>query len=306
MIPVLEIGGTHVTAALVDGELSVVVPGTVRRSDLDAGGHAEAILATLITTGRSLGAAHRTWGVAIPGPFDYERGVGLFEGVGKFDALRDVDVRGALVQGLAAEDIAFVNDADAFLLGEWSAGAAAGHRRAMGITLGTGIGSAFLADGRMVDRGPDVPPGGRVHLLTIDDRPLEETVSRRAMLARYRDRTTENREAGMAGHDLDIHDLATLARNGDAVAREAFVAPMTALGAALNPWIVRFGASIVVVGGAMSRSWDLIEPPLRTHISAGVDVVLAARPDDAGLIGSARCASARQHEPRAGHTGGAQ
>ena len=41
----------------------------------------------------------------------------------------------------------FVNDAEAFGLGEWRAGAARGRRRAVAITLGTGVGSVFVADG---------------------------------------------------------------------------------------------------------------------------------------------------------------
>jgi glucokinase len=41
----------------------------------------------------------------------------------------------------------FVNDAHAFLLGEAAVGAAAGHHRTVGITLGTRVGSAFLHEG---------------------------------------------------------------------------------------------------------------------------------------------------------------
>ena len=57
--------------------------------------------------------------------------------------------------------IRFLNDAEAFLLGESVAGAARGHAPRVGITLGTGLGSAFLADGEIVRSGPDVPPERR-------------------------------------------------------------------------------------------------------------------------------------------------
>lgn len=39
------------------------------------------------------------------------------------------------------------------LQSEWTAGAAQGHHRAVGVTLGTGVGSAFLADGRLCREG---------------------------------------------------------------------------------------------------------------------------------------------------------
>src|SRR4029078_2642228 len=127
-------------------------------------------------------------GVAIPGPFDYAKGVGRYEGVAKFESLTGLDLGAALRAALPgrAERIAFVNDADAFVLGEWTWGAAAGHRRVAGITLGTGVGSGVVDEGRVVVDVPLVPPDGSVHLLSIDGLPLEESVSRRAMLRRAR------------------------------------------------------------------------------------------------------------------------
>lgn len=71
-------------------------------------------------------------------------------------------------------DVRFLNDADAFGLGELRAGAASGHERAVVTTLGTGVGSAFLAAGSVIDDDPSVLPEGRLDLLAIDRRPLEE------------------------------------------------------------------------------------------------------------------------------------
>jgi glucokinase len=151
-IPVLEIGGTHVTAALVDPYPGRVAPGTRRSLPLRPTGAADEILDTLSSCASALGATvGATWGVAIPGPFDYAHGIGRFNGVAKFESLSDVDVGQALVRAIrpSPSRLLFVNDADAFLIGEGLAGAAVGHDRAAGVTLGTGVGSAFL------DRGGD-------------------------------------------------------------------------------------------------------------------------------------------------------
>lgn len=308
MIPVLEIGGTHVTAALVDGRPERLVAGSRRRDPIDAAGSAETILDAIVACARSLGAQPgSTWGVAIPGPFDYGAGIGRFERVAKFEALNGVDVRRNLVASLEG-DMQFLNDADAFVLGEWAVGAAAGHERVAGITLGTGIGSGFVADGRIIDDGGDVPPEGRVDLLTIAGRPLEETVSRRAILAAYRDHPNRPDDAG----ELDVHDVAERARAGDVAARAVLETAIGALGHALAPWIARFRASVLVVGGSMAGSWDLVGPPLRTALAATVAhdsrggplaVVRALHPEDAALIGAARCASDRMGDPRTRHTG---
>ena len=59
----------------------------------------------------------------------------------------------------------FLNDADAFGLGEWWTGRQRGARRIVAATLGTGFGSAFLADGRVV-HGPGIPPGGEIYRIS--------------------------------------------------------------------------------------------------------------------------------------------
>ncbi|NUP51796.1 MAG: ROK family protein, partial [Catenulispora sp.] len=75
VVPVLEIGGTHVTAALVDARAGAVVPGTVRRDGLDAAADAESILGAILACAGSVdAAAGAPWGVAVPGPFDYAQG----------------------------------------------------------------------------------------------------------------------------------------------------------------------------------------------------------------------------------------
>ncbi|MEK8144749.1 ROK family protein [Streptomyces sp. M10(2022)] len=187
MQPVLEIGGTHVTASMVDLSAGAV-RGELAREPLSPQGSAEEVLGRIALTASRLGAPRSAnWGVAVPGPFAYEAGVALFEGVGKFEALYGMDVGAALRARIrpTPATLRFVNDADAFGLGEYTCGAAAGHARAVCLTLGSGVGSAFLADGVPVNDGPLVPPEGSAHRLVFDGRPLEDTVSRRAIRAAY-------------------------------------------------------------------------------------------------------------------------
>ena len=292
LIPALEIGGTHVTAAVVDLSAGRVLKPTRNRRPLGSDGAAADIIRTLLEVAAPVAAAaggNATLGVAIPGPFDYARGIGRFEGVAKFESLTGLDVGAALRAGLdrMVVRIAFLNDADAFILGEWAWGAAAGHRRAAGITLGTGVGSGFLHEGRVVVDDPLVPPDGSVHLLSIDGLPLEEAVSSRALrrLARL---AIEELPA-----DADVLDIAMLARAGDRRARRVFDDAFGVLGSALAPWLARFDASVLVVGGSMAGSWDLIRPPLLGALRraepalAGLAVRRAAHPEDSALIGAA-------------------
>jgi glucokinase len=292
LIPALEVGGTHVTAAVVDLSVGLVLESTRSRRPLGSDGPATDIIGTLLeAAGPVVAAAGRnaTLGLAMPGPFDYARGIGRFEGVAKFESLAGLDVGAALragLDGLVAR-IAFLNDADAFVLGEWAWGAAAGHRRVAGITLGTGIGSGFLDEGRVVVDDPRIPPDGSVHLLSIDGLPLEEAVSRRALLRRARLAISE------LPANADVLDVAILARAGDRRAQRVFDDAFAALGSALAPWLTAFEASVLVVGGSIADSWDLVRPPLVDALRrpepalAGLVVHHAAHPEDSALIGAA-------------------
>jgi len=283
-IPVLEVGGTHVTAGWVlpDGwqvhDLS--------RTELPAQGSAEQLIALLAGAGARLAAPPGVvWGVAMPGPFDYARGVAHYAGVGKFEALAGLDVGTALGAALPGRPAAvcFSNDASAFGVGEWLIGAARGATRCAMVTLGTGVGSAFLDNGKSIESGPMVPPQAEAHLLSHAGRPLEDWVSRRAIRAAF---------AAAGGPEaLDVREIAELARAGNATAGTAFSAAFRVLGEVLGPWLRRFGAELLVVGGSISRSLDLIEPPLREGLSVSMDsgfpIVPAGRPELSPLVGAA-------------------
>jgi glucokinase len=288
-VPVLEIGGSHVTAALVDLPRGVVLVDSVRRRSLSPRGSATEILGAVIACGRELPVlADEGWGVALPGPFDYQSGVAMFEGVGKFEALYGTDVGAALMAGLPGppSSVTFLNDAEAFLWGEWLFGAVAGNDPCVAITLGTGIGSAFLADGEIRRFGTGVPVEGRVDLLRIAGQPLEDVVSARAIERAYRVRT------GVAPRD--IAHIASEARCGDEVATAVLHSAFEQLGVVLRPWVQDFRAKALVVGGSMTGSWDLIGPAVldgmrRGDVSsfAGLQVSVAARPEEAALLGAA-------------------
>lgn len=278
----IDLGGSHVSAGLID-----VASGRVRtflRLPLPPDSGRDELLARI--TGAAVdvvdGAVDGV-GVAVPGPFDYANGVCLL--THKLEPLHGVNLRRALADALrsAPTSIAFVNDADAFLLGEAWAGAARGHRRVAGVTLGTGLGSAFLEDGRIVDTGPRVPSEGSLHLVQYRGRPAEETVSAAALLRSYGDPR------------LDVRDIAIRARNDDGRARRVFDELALALGEITAPWLDSFGASCLVVGGSISQAWDLLGRGLHATLAPvdGLEKIVAAeRVDDAALLGAARHAAA--------------
>ncbi|MFD1714500.1 ROK family protein [Amnibacterium flavum] len=292
-IPVLEIGGTHLTTALVEPADWTVSPGSLTRSPIHPKADLDDLLGEIAGAATALTAAHAehrpAWAVAIPGPFDYVAGVGRYENVDKFESLTGQDVRGGLMTRIVPTPamLHFINDADAYGLGEAIIGAARGYSRSICLTLGTGVGSAFIVDGVPVQEGPGVAPEGSIHLIDYNGQPLEDTMSRRALLAAYA------RATGVTESPIDVREIFELARTGDPIAMATVEAGLSGLGRAIASTVSRFAAEILVLGGSMTGSWDLVEPLVRAGLVsvdpglAGLPIERAQHPEDAPLVGAA-------------------
>ncbi|GMQ93410.1 MAG: ROK family protein [Acidimicrobiia bacterium] len=272
-------------AALVEPEHMTVISTSRMRHDLDPHGTAKDFLDTLCRALVQLPEPRdERVGIAIPGPFDYEHGIGLFRDVAKFEALHKVDVRSGLRAciGRGADHIRFLNDADAFGLGEWVSGVGVDHDRIVGLTLGTGVGSVFLNGGTWVIEGPTVPPEGRVDLLEIEGHRLEESFSRRAIRRSYRQTT---------GRDLDVKEIAAIARTGDEAALEILHGAARLLGAAVAPFVETFAPTLIVVGGSITGAWDLLSASFRIGLgsksTSSWEIRVGALGNDAPLVGAA-------------------
>jgi glucokinase len=172
------------------------------------------------------------------------------------------------------------NDADLFALGEWWAGAARGRARVIGLTLGTGLGSGFIAHGRIITSGPEVPTAGEIWNLAYLDGVAEDYVSGRAIT------TTYARASGLA---LSANEIARRAEDGDPAAHDAFAALGLHLARILEPHLVRFRPACIVVGGNIARAWPAFGPQLRVALSP-VECQPSTRFEDATLLGAAALA----------------
>ncbi len=275
VVGALDIGGTHVTAGRVHIESRAVEAGTRVRIPFPP--DAESEVNRVVEAAAAIASPElRRLGVAAPGPFDYA--VGISRITHKLPGLYGVDLRHELGSALDLAEIVFLNDAEAFVLGEWWAGAARGQDRVVGITLGTGLGSAFLEHGRFVRSDPRVPAEGALYTLAFRGAPVEETVSRQALLDRY------------GADSQDVEQIAALARAGEGRARSVFDELAADLAEFLGPTLETFAPTCLVVGGSIARAWDLLGPVLEQQFAAFRPLVVsrAAAIDDAPLLGAAR------------------
>jgi len=271
-VPVLEIGGSHVTAAMVSpAGWDVEV---VERAKLDSQRSAEEIVAQLVAAAKQLPLASGL-AVALPGPFDFATGIAWFRGVEKFDSLYGHDLGRSLRESLALDRVVFLNDAEAFAVGEWTAGELRGLDRCVGVTIGTGIGSAFLDYGRPVRTGDTVPPGGELYKVLYDGRPIEDWISARAIRRSYFDRL------GAEEGGIGVKEIAERARAGEAVPSQVLLDAFGVLSRALVPWLLSFGATKVVLGGSISGAFDIVSSVFPFEVAATRDT------EHSALIGAA-------------------
>jgi len=88
--------------------------------------------------------------------------------------------------------IRFMNDASSFAVGEAWIGNAAGYKRSLFITLGTGFGSAFLEKGIPVVERDDIPPMGCLWHLPFRDGISDDYFSTRWIIKQYDGKTVPN------------------------------------------------------------------------------------------------------------------
>ena len=216
---------------------------------------------------------------SFPGPFDYSNGICLIQhashiaGV-KYGALYGVNVRDALREMLnhPALPIVFRNDGEAAILGEARYGAGKGLRRLIGITLGTGLGSAFLIDGAPQTTGEGMPANGWLYCIAHAGATADDHFSTRGLLARMND----------AGHAFSTVKAAASA--GDAITQRCFEDFGASLGQFLAPYASAFQADAILVLGGITHAWQRFGPRLQDALA--VPVMRGALGDDAALMGA--------------------
>jgi len=265
----LDVGGTFLTSAIVKPDGSIL-EGTFRKRRIDSQGSSEQILETFI---RSLGPHLRNAkemglrvggiGIGIPGPFDYRKGVSLVRH--KFGAIYGLNLKDELIKRLELPQnltIRFENDAWTFLRGEVWLGAAKGCRRAVGITLGTGLGSAFMVGNRVVLQGAGVPPNGSIYDLPYEGGIVEDKISRRGIIAQYKELAGRRYREGMDVKDIAIRGI----NHKDKFSIQVFNEVGHRLGQVLKQILSEFRAECLVLGGQISKSFVLFSNPLRGEL----------------------------------------
>jgi glucokinase len=275
---VYDVGGSHISAAVCRRQGYAL--GTVVRANLPEEQTSEAFIEMLHSLGVKAmeGVAVEGAEFAMPGPFDYEKGISWM--THKMPYLYGVNVSEGLAArfGWKPEQVRFLNDAAAYLLGEVGAGAAQGVKRVVCFTLGTGVGSGFAVDGRVVTEGNGVPPGGEIWNVPYESGIVEDKISTRALKHAYAERKGQEREVASIAH---------YAIGGDPDAVAVFHEFGKTLGVAIKRLLADFAPDVVVLGGGISRSAPLFLDAVTEELKeTQIEVRVAMLGDNAPLAGA--------------------
>lgn len=275
----VDIGGTHITAAVVDLTTRKIMRGSITRQPVDAGGSITDIISSWSGAMRAAMEKYngeiRHAGIAMPGPFDYEKGIALMQNQDKYDALYGVNVKELLAEELHLDmqSIRFQNDAPCFLQGEAFAGAAQGFSRAIGLTLGTGLGSAVIVNSKAWDANLwDTP---------FQDSIAEEHLSSRWLVKRFYElsgRKAENVKniVEQLPEEPKVHELfAEFAGN---------------LAVFLTSFAKQERPEVIVLGGNIAKAFNLFGDKLHEKLreySILIPVKTAQLGEEAALQGAA-------------------
>ena len=303
----IDLGGTNVAAGLVNdggkllGKASVPCP---RGAGAIADAIADAARLAAKKAGREVSEA-RSVGLASPGSIDPERGVVLHA----FNlGLDNVPLADMVTQRLGLPTV-LENDANAAALGEFVAGAGMGHRSLVAVTLGTGVGSGAVLDGKLytgfnyagMESGHMViHRGGRA--CTCGRKGCWEAYASATGLIRSAREAMETHpdsalwKLAPTLEDVDGKTSFDAAQGGDAVAQAVLDEYVEDLCCGLANLINVLQPEVLCVGGGVSRQGEALLGPVRAVLdreeftrdsTRRTKVCTAQLGNDAGIVGAA-------------------
>jgi glucokinase len=179
--------------------------------------------------------------------------------------------------------VVLTNDANAAAIGEMMYGAAQGMKDFIMITLGTGVGSGIVANGKLV-YGHDGFAGELGHTTIIPNGRLHEGTGKRGSLESYAsatgvrlttleilEKSTEPSSLRSVPADqIDSKKVYEAAIAGDTVAKEIFESTGTILGAALANFVMFSSPEAIILFGGLTKAGDLILKPTRESMEANL------------------------------------
>ena len=308
----IDLGGTTMTAGLVNEDYEIVgkITWATRlprpAEDLEK---AMADLCREVAKQNGVDFSEvRYVGIGTPGSVNFTTGfVGYNTNFNYYDWNLGTDLEALLGCKVYVE-----NDANAAAFGEYIAGGAKGYKDAVVITLGTGIGSGIILDGKIL-RGFNFAAGEMGHTVIVKDG-RKCNCGRHGCWERYASARalSEDTKAAMREHrdtimwdlvkDIDHVNAKTsfdAMEKGDALAKQVVENWMDYVGCGIANVVNTFEPEVICIGGGVSNQGETLLGPVRAYVEKEThDITTGRVPEiracvlrnDAGVIGAAALA----------------
>lgn len=305
----IDLGGTNIVAGVVDDHYTILATAK-RKTNLPR--PADDIIADMAAVAKeAVEKANMTMqevryiGVGCPGTCNQETGIVEYSNNLRFDK---VPLK-AKLEELTGKPVYVENDANAAALGEALAGAGKGAKSCVCITLGTGVGSGVVLDGKVYD-GFNFAAAEIGHtVIVVDGEPC--TCGRHGCWEAYASATALVRQtkAAMQEHpDSQMHNVAReqgrvngrtafdAMRRGDAAAKQVVDTYIRYIACGLANVVNIFQPEVLCIGGGICNEGDTLLIPLKEMLEQEryskyserqTRLCVATLANDAGIIGAA-------------------
>lgn len=311
----VDVGGTNIACGVVDDNCNIIARSKIRTNENSTNGAKptyeevfdvikRAIIVACDEAGISVSDVHSI-GIGCPGTCNNDSGV--VEYSNNLDFV-NVPLRADTEKEFGVP-VYLENDANAAAFGEFLAGSAKGANSAVVITLGTGVGSGIVIDGKIY-RGSNYAGGEIGHTVIVMDG-LPCTCGRRGCFEAYSSATGLVHMTTQAS-ELNPDSLMTklIREEGKVSARTAYKAMKAGdpVGKAVTEQYVKylscgianvintFQPDILCIGGGVCNEGDNLLIPLKAavaeqiyskHSAKNTEIVICSLGNDAGIIGAA-------------------
>lgn len=284
----IDAGGTFFKSLIVS-ESGGILPGSALSVKANSDKDAESVRSayeSIIKQSKDIAekAGVELCGICVdtPGPFDYEAGMSLMKH--KFQAIYGIPLRPWLSAALGKDvPICFLHDSASFILGEMWHSKVSDMKNVAGVMLGTGLGFALYLDGKLRIRENGNP---LVSLWNVpfEDGIAEDKVSGRGIIATYKKLCGEANVS--FPEDIDCKTIGRFADEGDALGIKAYEYTAECLAKVLLPVLCEHQVECLILGGQISRSFNVMEKKLREGLAgcASLKVIAASDRIDNGHI----------------------
>jgi len=306
----VDVGGTKLSSALftADGRMSHKIKIPIDRSAPDKPVHQiRDIIERMEREALAEDGAVSAVGVAIPGVVFHGDGLVWAPNIPGWDHLP----LGRMLNDLVRPPVVLDSDRSAYVMGEQWMGAAQNKKDVVFLAVGTGIGAGILVDGRLCRGCQDI--AGAVGWFALDTQYREEyarmgcfeaeasgdSVARRAI------RLIEAGESSIL-EEITEGDFAKITaetvveayRKGDPLAKNVLAITARYLAMGIANIISILNPEMVVLGGGLFQSGDLLLESIRKEYkkwaqplaAQRVRIALSSLGEDAGLFGAGKLA----------------